>query len=125
MHQGAKLTTIKWSMFAALIVVFLALPQAGRTTFMSGNDLFDACGSPQRALVCFGYIEGIADAMQSTRNAGGSLAGVRACLPEDATLGQLKDIVINFLRDHPETRHFTALSITAYAFSAAFPCRTR
>jgi hypothetical protein len=44
------------------------------------------------------------------------------CLPANVTVGQMQDVVENYLREHPENRHFTAASLIADALQRKFPC---
>jgi hypothetical protein len=39
-----------------------------------------------------------------------------------ATARQLADIAVNYLRDHPEQRHYVASADVALALASAFPC---
>jgi len=43
-------------------------------------------------------------------------------IPAQATAGQLKDVVCNYLRDNPKYRASTASSLTIMALRDAFPC---
>ena len=47
---------------------------------------------------------------------------VNICIPQRATSGQLADVLINYLRGHPETRHKEIGTLAMYAFKKAFPC---
>jgi Ssp1 endopeptidase immunity protein Rap1a len=51
--------------------------------------------------LCFGYIQGIFDALH---------AGNLFCTPDLVTPGQLKDVVQLYLNDHPEARSRSARS---------------
>ena len=45
------------------------------------------------------------------------------CVPEArVALGQLTDVVIKYLRDHPEERHLHGAVLVITAVSDAFPC---
>ena len=47
----------------------------------------------------------------------------RACIPiSQVTRGQLRDITVKYLHDHPEWLHFSATSLGSEAFKEAFPC---
>jgi hypothetical protein len=87
--------------------------------FVSGNKLLEAC-TPVQLPSCYAYVEGVADALQSTFSALQKHA--LFCLPQGTTPRQLADIAINHLRDHPEQRHNVASANVALALANAFPC---
>ena len=70
---------------------------------------------------CYGYIEGVSDALQSMYNALQIKHGM-FCVPLGADSKQLADITINYIRDHPEKRHYVASEEVALALQHAFPC---
>ena len=45
------------------------------------------------------------------------------CKPANVTAGQMKDIVIQYLRQNPQTRHQPAGIPVLESFQGAFPCR--
>jgi hypothetical protein len=69
---------------------------------------------------CMGYIQGVTH----TEN-GISLSitpMTKLCIPDDVTLSQLKDVLIAYLKDRPEERHWAAWSLVHNAINDAFPC---
>ena len=94
-------------------------------SFESGNNLLEMCGSSDRSLngVCVGYIEAIVDAMHIVQDSGGTVNGWRACIPQGVTVRRLRDLVIRFLRAHPELRPRAAIDLVTNALAEAFPCR--
>ena len=60
--------------------------------FFSGNDLYDKCTA--ESLVCAAYVAGMADAFVHDGT---------VCLPQVSTR-QLVDVVMAYLRAHPESR---------------------
>ncbi|UCD68921.1 MAG: hypothetical protein JSW48_02125 [Betaproteobacteria bacterium] len=100
----------------------LALPvQAG---FVNGHELMDAAREVEKAAAnqpnasfydvgrFFGYIEAVSDVF----------TGVRFCPSANVTVGQVAAIVIKWLEDHPEDRHYSADSLVKAALEEAFPC---
>jgi Rap1a immunity proteins len=83
--------------------------------FESGNRLHDACEA--RDLLskgfCAGYITGVVDALRPKE---------LFCLPQNATVEQVADIVKLWLRDHPERRQEPAQVLTGLALLNKFPC---
>jgi hypothetical protein len=44
------------------------------------------------------------------------------CIPNTATYSQLKDVALNYMREHPEIRHESARSLIWTSYIEAFPC---
>jgi hypothetical protein len=108
----------------ALLVVFLVGAQAQGQGFYDGNqlkrglDLLNSVGLAERstddrlaAHMSFGYVLGAADASVGL-----------ACLPANVTQGQITDIVLKYLGDHPDRRHYRAASLVREALLESFPC---
>jgi hypothetical protein len=51
------------------------------------------------------------------------LAIPSVCLPKDIAPEQVRDVVVQYLTAHPETRHVAAASQALLALEAAFPCK--
>ncbi len=47
----------------------------------------------------------------------------RLCVPEQATAGQLVDIMCQYLENNPNSRHHRADFLTFNALFEAFPCK--
>ena len=47
---------------------------------------------------CYSYLEGVVDTSELYR----LMVGAPRCVPDHVTAGQIKDIVLNSLRHHPE-----------------------
>jgi hypothetical protein len=88
--------------------------------FESGNSLIEYCRDTSKVgkAYCYGYIAGVADAME-----GDPLLGWRTCLPDGVTVGQIGDVVKAWLGSHPEDRHFVADELVDEALAEAFPCK--
>ena len=86
-------------------------------SFKTGNELYQECtaafGSPPNIL-CMGYVMAASDALESQR---------LICRPKEVTASQAEDVIVNYLRDHPEQRHLTAYSLAKLALMGAFPCK--
>jgi len=84
--------------------------------FLRGNQLYDRCTSQEivKRLQCREYIAGMADAFNWDKF---------VCGPDQASENQVRDVVVNYLRDHPEVRHYSAASIAREALGEAFPCK--
>jgi hypothetical protein len=88
------------------------------STFYTGNELYGKGESSNQNDKTFalGYIAGVSDVL-----VGDDM--LKTCVPENVTVGQMRDIVIKYLKDNPEKRHFTAHSNVGVALFKAFPCR--
>jgi len=77
------------------------------------------CRTPGTAaqVFCFGFVIGIADVMEDN-----PLDGRSACIPRDATIQQVTDVVIAFLENNPDIRDFTGESLAVQALSERYPC---
>ena len=87
--------------------------------FETGRDLYQKCKTPGTAaqVFCFGFVIGIADVMEDN-----PLDGRSACIPRDATIQQVTDVVIAFLENNPDIRDFTGESLAVQALSERYPC---
>jgi Ssp1 endopeptidase immunity protein Rap1a len=99
------------------LLCLTALPT--EAAFYNGNKLYTECtGSKATDQVsCISYIEGIADMV-----AGLWTPKDTACFSPGINAGQLQDIVVNYLQDHPENRHWPATILVLQALHDAFPC---
>jgi hypothetical protein len=109
-----------------VIVTLVWMPQATAFDrgaggwFLTGNKLHDWC--EQFSDNAMNYITGVADGAQySYVNSEGYL-GPSFCSPDGAVTGQYRDIVCDYLDDHPETRQGTAAGLIGYALAEAWPC---
>ena len=102
---------------ALVFLVFSLLAGQALAAFYDGNALFADCdkGDEYNTLewrLCSGYITGVAEA----------LPGQVFCLPATASVGQIRDTVKLWLKDHPEKRHLAASSLVVNALKEKFPC---
>lgn len=116
---------------ATVITATVLLPQEFvAATTLNGNHLYADCTAANSKVAtdqwlmagtCMGYLIAVMDAL----SLGNSINGFKACIPSNADMNQIVDVVKNFIRDHPEKRHLMATALVAEAFSGAFPCRQR
>lgn len=115
-------------LFASLIWTALLSAQQAKAQFKTGNDLYAACtateSSPtyyQQDAECAGYIAGAVDVIISfgidTKN------GI--FVPAGVQLGQVGDLVRNFMRNHPEIRHSQASAMVLGALYEGFSCKNQ
>jgi Rap1a immunity proteins len=110
----------------ALFILFAALPLLGQAAQDSNHDAFTL----KRALTAnvresednfgawsynTGYIQGIADAHD--RDA--------FCLPSNYRAGELSEVVVKYLNDHPTALHQYRGVAVGVALREAYPCKSR
>lgn len=114
----------KLLLVGVLVAATLAVLRSGSAAegfvSMSGNQLHWLCSSDsgtERAGVCFGYALAISDiaAQESPPST--------ICLPSKVTQKQVMDVVSLYLKQHPEERHHSAVSVAVDALGQAFPCK--
>jgi hypothetical protein len=98
--------------------------QGNVAQFYSGNTFYDMCSKFPNDRACWGYVAGIADVMSSNKRSSNSINGRMACVPDEAPVMQLRDVVVHFLQEHPKDRHAPASELVAGALAQAFPCPT-
>jgi hypothetical protein len=117
-----KATTTAAVMYAALTLATLStkaerifLPQ-----YVDGNALLAACksGGGQSSGLCLGYILGVADTLAEwKRSEGGNV-----CLNPKVAGGEITDVVVRYLQEHPEYRHAGASLQTMTGIGLALRC---
>ena len=87
--------------------------------FLNGNTLYDLCTSEvyYEKGICGGYVMAISDILTSS-----PLYGQEACIPTEATAGQVRDVVEQWLSQNPQERHYSSTSLAVLALTEAFPC---
>lgn len=101
----------------ATFAIFLALaPLPAKSAFDTGNELYEYCTAKDngKQLLCMGLVTGYFEGMQ---------AGYNCKSHPKVTRGQLVDIVLQFLREHPADRHLPASLLAARAFFVSFDCK--
>lgn len=102
-------------MKAKLFLVGLVLSASAHAEFFSGNKLFDHLnGEASDRIYAMGYIVGVFDTGR----------GVIHCPPSGVTVGQVRDMVLTFLRNNPQDRNFSGDSIVNHVLKNIWPCRS-
>ena len=103
---------------AVLVLVSAAASALAAGSWVNGNELKKYCSSNSYERgICLGFTSAVANIVANE-----PVAGWRACIPDGVTRGQLRDIMVKFLDDHPEELHLEAASLAARAYKEAFPC---
>ena len=108
-----------WRVGLLMTLSCAVMAPRARANFLSGNQLLNKCQdqNPFNQGDCLGFTSGVSDTMASN-----ALYGWTACVPLQVTRWQVMDIAVQFLVKHPESRHFSASTLVAYALHEAFPC---
>ena len=81
--------------------------------YLTGNQLYGA-QRPEATMYVAGIIDGNARLDSGARG---------YCLPSGQTLGQVTDVALQYLRDHPATRHEPAAYLVRASLRLTFPCK--
>ena len=95
----------------------------GAALALSGYELLSHCEAsidtgPMYRGYCYGFIDGVAALLRREPIH-------TVCAPSGVTSGQLTDIIVKYLRDHPAKRHYEASSLVGLALMEAFPCKDK
>lgn len=112
------------AMLACLFLLGIASP--GKSDSLSGAELLALCETPKsndliyftNFSLCAGYINGASDASQC----GNSVGGFSHEQPAGATVGQIFEIFVDWMRAHPENLNTGASTLVAKALQERFPC---
>ncbi|OOY11660.1 hypothetical protein BMG00_11190 [Thioclava marina] len=123
-----------------LMATAFAIPSAAQNLGrnLTGNEILSICEASDdlaREGFCIGYVDGLVEGMRWGAAAPLVVSGVPAsevnqrvdallsfCLPDGITVGQYRDVFVQYLRNNPETRHNSARALMQSALSKAFPC---
>jgi hypothetical protein len=99
----------------------LGLPAPAFPAFSDGNKMLKDCEgqeSPFVSGVCLGQLWGIVDGYELL-----TVTEKKAfCRPSGVSGTQLKDVVVAYLRSHPDRRHLGAPQLMLLALNEAWPC---
>ena len=105
-------------MFAAAIA--MAVPTPSFAYFIDGNKLYSEC-TQDASLFCLGYIDGISDGLDLAR----ATNSRQQCAPVGVSAGQVKDVVVRYLYNHPESRNLEAGYLVVAAIGDAWNCKDK
>jgi hypothetical protein len=90
-------------------------------SFENGNELYGDCtesdGTPPTAY-CLGFVAGVFDTAEMLLLDSSG----RLCAPKSVTLGQVRDVIVKYLRENPAERNLPASLLALRAVQAAWPC---
>jgi hypothetical protein len=104
------------------LTAFSALASSEDSNIYTGNGLSAYCHSPDLNYVnyCHGFINGVVEGILAEGESG--LSEEHICLPENVTRGQIKEIVLKYLKDNPEKLHRPSFILIFNATRKVFPC---
>jgi len=104
-------------------MISLLMLLAANNVFVTGNELYGQCtGTSEEQLICLSYITGVADGMTVTQVVYEPSPGF-ACIPDGVNRQQVRDIVVKYMTNNPESRHMHAGAVIIVALKNAFPCK--
>src|SRR5262245_26406341 len=101
-------------------VMALAVTTGAKGYVYSGNDLLRDCEGADLPF-CQGYFTGWGNTLHGFIEITKGRQPI--CYPDGVTLDQTISIVVKYLREHPEERHYTAESEMFMALIKVFPCQ--
>lgn len=105
---------------AVSVLATIVTSQPAAAAFNTGNEVLQKCdegADTQDIAYCLGYIAGAVDQIALWTNYGG-----KNCIPSNATLGQMRDVIVKYLKDHPQDRHRSAPLLSYMALGEAYSC---
>lgn len=88
-----------------------------QSAFTTSQGVANCVAALQHQMKCTAYIIGVSDAYDWLR---GGESGGQGCTPPEVTAGQAEEVVMRFLKEHPEARHENAAGIVMLAIHNAW-----
>ena len=120
--NSAKTAFLAGVMFLALSITgHMALAQNPWDSIYSGNDLLRACTDKENVAtaLCLGYINGVRDGAVFASLSLGTKQVFE--ISERVEPGTLRDVVVKYLKEHPESRRILAAAVVYRALKETFP----
>lgn len=98
----------------AILLTTTAISTGAWAQAWDGNTLHNNLSSEKglQRLLALGYLMGVSDTIHS----------VVFCPPNEVTVGQIRDMVGNYLRDTPDKRHLGAEVLIGLVLRSKWPC---
>jgi len=102
------------------MLVVAASTLANSAHAMDGNELYGLCRSSASLEqgMCLGYAVASYGALMDDPK----YNGAQICPPAKIARGQIRDVVLKRMQDHPEERHLSARVVIFRALKNAWPC---
>ena len=106
-------------MVVAALALVLATQQVPILS-ISGNDLWEVCSvNTEQGAACNSYVAGVLDTYSAFET---MMSAPDYCVPERATYTQATDVVVEYIRRNPGTRHHPGVVIVLTAVREGFGC---
>ena len=108
----------------SFISVMLISLSVNAGAFKSGFTFMQKCSSAkaQDWGICLGYVQGVADSLENLKQWGVELNQGYACFPERIKGEELRDAIVIYMADNPETLTYSAAGTSIKALVATYPC---
>lgn len=108
-------------LIAAAVALTPTAAEARDVAVDDGNDLLDVCSKTDYYSqgYCLGYIRALSsgvDAVLATSNQ-------KICYGQGVTIGQIRDVVVAYIRRNPAKRNENAMVLVSWASVEAWPCK--
>ena len=99
-----------------------SIVQAG--AFKSSEALLAKCSSAQPSDwgICLGYVQGVADSLETLKGWQVPFDSGYACFPERIQGEQLRDVIVVYLAQNPDLLPYAAAGVAMKALVADYPC---
>jgi hypothetical protein len=104
------------------MLLLLAGPAHAQESLFTGNGYLKACTAddPVSRAVCMQYTLGMGNMLLSLQLSG--LTRALECSPGESTGRQKKDLLVKYLQDNPQVRHFPTPQIYLAVLEQVWPC---
>jgi len=100
--------------------VFLLFGQLAAAASKTANDLLDQCqiSSNLAIIACHIYVHAVQDVLAEN-----PVKGYRVCIPPNLDIDQSVNLIVDWLKQHPEERQQPASDAVAHALWGSYPCK--
>ena len=101
------------------------MPPGHAAVFWSGQMMLNVCKQSDAIVPhedCLAFAKGVVDLLSEATAAVGGVGSYRVCLTQDVTENQVRDVVMQFLQEHPAELNYSAAYLASRALAAAWPC---
>jgi hypothetical protein len=109
-------------LIAAAMLTALSSPAAADADIdaVYGDAFYAECSQASNRTTCDGYIAGVVEGWNLAAFNHSEL--MRVCLPDDNTVDQAFDVVMDYIRDRPEHRHWARSALVLIAIKEHWTC---
>ncbi len=123
----ARLPKVPWIAAALLTCLCMTLFPIDARSGQTGREFLELCSNSESWTegYCTGYVAGageLIDGLLLEKDLNAALDGKAFCLPNGLQKGEVRDLVLDYLRKRPEIQDKQITSITWAALIEAFPC---